>query len=105
MGMGYTCTFLQVQIVNIHHTHTRRFCNEIGVTRNSNTVQYERLSAVARAVLHERSPRLMAVLRPLEVSMDMDSPCIIHTYTTQYTIHHIHTPYTIHHTLYTIPHR
>jgi glutaminyl-tRNA synthetase len=45
------------------------FCNEIGVTRNANTVQYERLAAVARNQLHERSPRVMAVLNPLRVEL------------------------------------
>lgn len=43
------------------------FCREIGVTRNFNTVQYERLAAVARNTLHETSPRVMAVLHPLKV--------------------------------------
>lgn len=43
------------------------FCNEIGVTRNANTVQYERLAAVARSVLHESAPRVMAVLHPVPV--------------------------------------
>jgi len=43
------------------------FCNEIGVTRNENTVQYERLAATARNVLHETSPRVMAVLDPILV--------------------------------------
>lgn len=43
------------------------FCREIGVTRNFNTVQYERLASVARSTLHETSPRVMAVLKPLKV--------------------------------------
>ncbi len=43
------------------------FCREIGVTRNFNTVQYERLNSVARQQLHETSPRVMAVLKPLKV--------------------------------------
>lgn len=41
------------------------FCNEIGVTRNFNTVQYERLAAVARAVLHDTAPRVMGILSPV----------------------------------------
>lgn len=43
------------------------FCNDIGVTRNSNIVQYERLAAIARNNLHENSPRVMGVLEPLKV--------------------------------------
>jgi len=43
------------------------FVKEVGVTRNENQVQYERLEAVARTQLHEDSPRAMAVLRPLRV--------------------------------------
>lgn len=34
------------------------FCRDIGATRNANTVQYERLAAIARAQLHESSPRV-----------------------------------------------
>lgn len=45
------------------------FCREIGVTRNSNIVQYEKLSAVARNQLHEISPRVMGVLKPLKVHL------------------------------------
>jgi glutaminyl-tRNA synthetase len=45
------------------------FCNEIGVTRNSNTVQYERLAAVARNYLHELAPRVMGILKPLSVEI------------------------------------
>lgn len=41
------------------------FCNEIGVTRNFNTVQYERLAAVARSVLHDSAPRVMGILQPV----------------------------------------
>lgn len=46
-----------------------RFCREIGVTRNSNTVQIERLAAVARGVLHDSSPRVMGLLSPLLVRL------------------------------------
>jgi glutaminyl-tRNA synthetase len=45
------------------------FCNEIGVTRNSNTVQYERLAAVARNYLHEISPRVMGILKPILIEI------------------------------------
>eukprot|EP00604_Paraphysomonas_vestita_P003143 CAMPEP_0174820862 /NCGR_PEP_ID=MMETSP1107-20130205/4962_1 /TAXON_ID=36770 /ORGANISM="Paraphysomonas vestita, Strain GFlagA" /LENGTH=619 /DNA_ID=CAMNT_0016037017 /DNA_START=191 /DNA_END=2050 /DNA_ORIENTATION=+ len=41
------------------------FCTEIGVTRNENIVEYDRLAAVARNILHESSPRVMAVLDPI----------------------------------------
>lgn len=34
------------------------FCRDIGVTRNMNVVQYERIAAIARAQLHETSPRV-----------------------------------------------
>lgn len=43
------------------------FCRDIGVTRNENLVEYERLAAIARAQLHESAPRVMAVLDPLKV--------------------------------------
>ena len=43
------------------------FCREIGVTRNMNVVQYERLAAHARNELHEVSPRVMGVATPLRV--------------------------------------
>jgi glutaminyl-tRNA synthetase len=43
------------------------FCRDIGVTRNENLVEYERLAAIARSQLHETAPRVMAVLRPLKV--------------------------------------
>ena len=43
------------------------FCMEIGVTRNMNVVQYERLAAHARNVLHEVAPRVMGVVNPLKV--------------------------------------
>lgn len=45
------------------------FCNEIGVTRNFNTVQYERLAAVARSVLHDTAPRVMGVLSPVVLQL------------------------------------
>ena len=43
------------------------FCMEIGVTRNMNVVQYERLQGHARTVLHETAPRCMGVETPLKV--------------------------------------
>lgn len=43
------------------------FCRDIGVTRNFNVVQYERLAAHARNHLNEVAPRVMAVLRPLKI--------------------------------------
>lgn len=43
------------------------FVKDVGVTRNENSVQYERLEAMARTHLHEDSPRVMAVLQPLKV--------------------------------------
>lgn len=45
------------------------FCNEIGVTRNSNTVQYERLAAVARSTLNDVAPRVMGILSPVIVHL------------------------------------
>lgn len=45
------------------------FCNEIGVTRNANVVQYDRLVAQARNYLHEVSPRVMGVLKPLKIQL------------------------------------
>ena len=45
------------------------FCNDIGVTRNENVVEYERLAAIARNQLHETAPRVMAVIRPLRVQI------------------------------------
>lgn len=45
------------------------FCNEIGVTRNSNTVQYERLAAVARSTLNDVAPRVMGILSPVTVHL------------------------------------
>lgn len=45
------------------------FCNEIGATRNANTVEYEKLAFIARSALHESSPRVMAVLDPVLVTI------------------------------------
>ena len=43
------------------------FCRDVGVTRNENLVQYERLEQMARVHLHECSPRLLGVLTPIKV--------------------------------------
>ena len=45
------------------------FCRDIGVTRNENLVEYERLAAIARSHLNETSPRVMGVLAPLKVTI------------------------------------
>lgn len=45
------------------------FCEEIGVTRNNNIVQYEKLQHAARSALHETAPRVMAVLDPFPVTI------------------------------------
>jgi glutaminyl-tRNA synthetase len=46
------------------------FCNEIGVTRNANIVQYERLAATARTLLNDSSPRVMGILNPIRVELE-----------------------------------
>ena len=51
------------------------FCREIGVTRNSNVVQYERLAAQARTVLHEEAPRVMGVVEPIKVVIQGTPTC------------------------------
>lgn len=43
------------------------FCKDIGVTRNMNVIQYERLQFWARTCLNETSRRVMGVLDPLKV--------------------------------------
>ena len=47
------------------------FCNDIGVTRNFNVVQYERLAAIARNILHETSPRVILILVLILISMQL----------------------------------
>jgi len=54
---GYTASILNA------------FCSDIGATRNMNIVQYEKLNSWARNNLHESSPRVMVVLKPLLVSV------------------------------------
>lgn len=51
------------------------FCRDIGVTRNFNHVQYERLAQHARSILHESSPRVMAVLNPLKIHLTWPAGC------------------------------
>ena len=48
------------------------FCTEIGVTRNENLIQYDRIAFNARLVLHDISVRLMAVLDPLKIVLTCD---------------------------------
>jgi len=43
------------------------FCRDIGVTRNDNTIQYEKLQSWARQILHDVAVRAMAVLEPVKV--------------------------------------
>jgi glutaminyl-tRNA synthetase len=50
------------------------FCNEIGVTRNYNVVQYDRLATQARNYLHLHSPRVMGLLKPIQVVMTNERP-------------------------------
>jgi glutaminyl-tRNA synthetase len=54
---GYTASILNA------------FCSDIGATRNMNIVKYEKLNSWARNNLHESSPRVMVVLKPLLVSV------------------------------------
>jgi glutaminyl-tRNA synthetase len=46
------------------------FCNDIGVTRNANIVQYERLAATARTLLNDSSPRVMGILNPIRIELE-----------------------------------
>ncbi|CAM9498023.1 unnamed protein product, partial [Phaeothamnion confervicola] len=43
------------------------FCDDIGVTRNEQVIEYARLQYWARQLLNESSPRAMAVLAPLKL--------------------------------------
>jgi glutaminyl-tRNA synthetase len=54
---GYT-----KQIVN-------RFCNDLGATRASNVIEYEKLATTARACLSETSQRAMAALDPILITI------------------------------------
>ena len=48
----------------------RTFCARIGVTKRKNTVEFGLLEHCVREDLNKRSPRVMAVLRPLKVVID-----------------------------------
>jgi glutaminyl-tRNA synthetase len=48
----------------------RAFCERIGVAKNNSTVELELFEHVLREDLDARSPRFMAVLRPLRVVVD-----------------------------------
>lgn len=51
------------------------FCKDIGVTRNENVIQYERLQHWARAILNETAPRAMGVLNPILLTItNLSSP-------------------------------
>ena len=49
------------------------FCNEIGVTRNENLVQYEKLTNCARNELNTAAPRLMACLDPIKIILNISN--------------------------------
>ncbi len=48
----------------------RTFCARIGVTKRKNTVEFGLLEHCVREDLNKRSPRVMAVLRPLKVVIE-----------------------------------
>ena len=48
----------------------RELCARVGVARSNSTVELELLEHLIRADLNHRAPRVMAVLRPLEVVID-----------------------------------
>ena len=48
----------------------RTFCARIGVTKRQNTVEFGLLEHCVREDLNKRSPRVMAVLRPLKVVIE-----------------------------------
>lgn len=51
------------------------FCKDIGVTRNENVIQYERLQHWARTILNETAKRTMGVLDPIQVTItNLDAP-------------------------------
>ncbi|CAN0294872.1 unnamed protein product, partial [Discosporangium mesarthrocarpum] len=45
------------------------FCADIGVTRNDNVIEVEKLEHWVRTVLNETAPRVMGALRPLKVTL------------------------------------
>ena len=48
------------------------FCTDIGVTRNENLIDYDRLAHIARLQLHETAPRVMGILDPIKVTLTCD---------------------------------
>lgn len=48
----------------------RSFCDEVGVARRDNTIEIARLEHAVRDDLNRRSPRRLAVLRPLKVVIE-----------------------------------
>ena len=51
------------------------FCLDIGVTRNENVIQYERLQYWARAMLNESSKRAMGVMDAVKVHItNLEAP-------------------------------
>jgi glutaminyl-tRNA synthetase len=48
----------------------RRFCDEIGVAKRENTVDFGLLEFFVREELNARAPRAMAVLRPLKIVLE-----------------------------------
>ncbi|UQA56745.1 glutamine--tRNA ligase/YqeY domain fusion protein [Polyangium aurulentum] len=48
----------------------RAFCEEVGVAKANSTVEVEKLEHFIRGDLDRRSPRVMAVLRPLKVVLE-----------------------------------
>jgi glutamyl/glutaminyl-tRNA synthetase len=53
------------------------FCREIGITRNANVIPYHKLEHHVRLHLDANSPRTLAVLRPLKVSLEMFNGCCV----------------------------
>mmetsp|Transcript_43751 Transcript_43751/g.119618 ORF Transcript_43751/g.119618 Transcript_43751/m.119618 type:complete len:537 (-) Transcript_43751:123-1733(-) len=45
-----------------------RFCEDIGVTRNENLIEYDRLQEIFRQDIDDTAKRCMAVLRPIKVT-------------------------------------
>mmetsp|Transcript_24643 Transcript_24643/g.60491 ORF Transcript_24643/g.60491 Transcript_24643/m.60491 type:complete len:695 (-) Transcript_24643:122-2206(-) len=46
-----------------------KFCNDLGATRASNVIEYEKLATTARACLSETSQRAMVALDPIEITI------------------------------------
>ncbi len=47
----------------------REFANRVGVTKKQNTIELSSLEACIREELEESAPRVMAVLKPLKISI------------------------------------